>query len=65
MAIALTLGAGVMSGLTVGYLSIDSLELEMKLQNGTDQERRQALAVLPVLEDHHYLLVTLLLANAL
>ena len=65
MAIALTLGAGVMSGLTVGYLSIDSLELEMKLQNGTDEERRQALAVLPVLEDHHYLLVTLLLANAL
>lgn len=54
-----------MSGLTVGYLSIDSLELEMKLHNGTDDEKRQALAVLPVLEDHHYLLVTLLLANAL
>jgi metal transporter CNNM len=65
VAISLTLGAGVMSGLTVGYLSIDRLELELKIHNGTDEERKQALAVLPVLEDHHYLLVTLLLANAL
>lgn len=65
ISISLTLGAGVMSGLTVGYLSIDRLELEMKMQNGTETEKSQALAVLPVLEDHHYLLVTLLLANAL
>eukprot|EP00344_Euplotes_crassus_P003404 CAMPEP_0196996352 /NCGR_PEP_ID=MMETSP1380-20130617/2254_1 /TAXON_ID=5936 /ORGANISM="Euplotes crassus, Strain CT5" /LENGTH=550 /DNA_ID=CAMNT_0042412287 /DNA_START=71 /DNA_END=1723 /DNA_ORIENTATION=+ len=65
VAVLLTLGAGVMSGLTVGYLSIDQLELEMKLQNGTEEEKKNALAVLPVLEDHHYLLVTLLLANAL
>lgn len=65
VAVCLTMGAGVMSGLTVGYLSIDQLELEMKLQNGTDEEKKHALAVLPVLEDHHYLLVTLLLANAL
>lgn len=63
--IALTLGAGVMSGLTVGYLSIDQLELEMKLKNGTESEKAQALSVLPVLEDHHYLLVTLVLANAM
>lgn len=54
-----------MSGLTVGYLSIDQLELELKLHNGTETEKKQALAVMPVLEDHHYLLVTLLLANAL
>ena len=54
-----------MSGLTVGYLSIDQLELELKLKNGTDEEKKEALAVFPVLEDHHYLLVTLLLANAL
>lgn len=65
VACLLTLGAGIMSGLTVGYLSIDQLELEMKLQNGTEEEKKNALAVLPVLEDHHYLLVTLLLANAL
>ncbi len=28
-----------MSGLTVGYLSIDSLVLELKLKNGTDEEK--------------------------
>jgi general stress protein CsbA len=65
VAVLLTLGAGIMSGLTVGYLSIDQLELELKLKNGTDEEKKEALAVFPVLEDHHYLLVTLLLANAL
>ena len=65
VSVLLTIGAGIMSGLTVGYLSIDQLELEMKLQNGTEEEKRHALAVLPVLEDHHYLLVTLLLSNAL
>lgn len=65
IAVFLTIGAGIMSGLTVGYLSIDKLELEMKLHNGTELEKKQALAVLPILADHHYLLVTLLLANAL
>lgn len=65
VAVLLTLGAGLMSGLTVGYLSIDKMELEMKLQNGTNTEKKYAKAVLPVLADHHYLLVTLLLANAL
>jgi hypothetical protein len=29
-----------MSGLTVGYLSIDSLALEMKLKTGTPEEKR-------------------------
>lgn len=60
----LTCFAGLMSGLTVGLLSIDKLELEMKLENGTDQEKAAARRVLPILEKHHYLLVTLLLCNA-
>ncbi len=40
MSIALTLLAGLMSGLTVGYLSIDELVLELKLQNGTEEEKQ-------------------------
>lgn len=36
----LTLFAGMMSGLTVGYLSIDELVLELKSQNGTEEEKR-------------------------
>ena len=30
---------GLMSGLTVGLLSIDELELELKLMTGTDEEK--------------------------
>lgn len=60
----LVLMAGLMSGLTVGLLSIDELDLEMKLANGTDQEKAQARRVLPIISKHHLLLVTLLLANA-
>ena len=40
ISLGLTLFAGLMSGLTVGYLSIDELVLEMKLKNGTAQEMR-------------------------
>lgn len=32
--------AGLMSGLTVGYLSIDKLDLEIKESIGTDIEKR-------------------------
>ena len=56
--------AGIMSGLTVGLLSIDTLELEMKLIHGTEEQKKLAADVLPLLRKHHYLLVTLLLCNA-
>jgi len=35
--------AGCMSGLTVGYESIDQLTLEVKIKNGTPEEKRMAL----------------------
>jgi len=57
--------AGLMSGLTVGYLSIDKLELEIKLKTGTQKEKDDANALLPILAKHHLLLSTLLLGNAL
>lgn len=53
-----------MSGLTVGYLSIDDLELELKSINGTEKEKKNANKVLPILAKRHWLLVTLLLMNA-
>ena len=53
-----------MSGLTVGYLSIESLDLEIKIKSGTDVEKAQAKRLLPVILKHHHLLVTLLLCNA-
>lgn len=53
-----------MSGLTVGYLSIDDLVLELKSKNGTDEEKYYASTVCPILEKKHWLLVTLLISNA-
>jgi len=60
----LVLFAGAMSGLTVGMMSLGDLELEMKIVAGTPEEQVQAKRVLPVVNKHHQLLVTLLLANA-
>lgn len=33
-----------MSGLSVGYLSIDDLVLELKLRNGTEDEKKQVIS---------------------
>jgi len=54
-----------MSGLTVGYSSIDYLQLEIKLKNGTEEEKRHANNILPIIQKKHLMLATLLLSNAL
>ena len=54
-----------MSGLTVGYSSIDYMQLEIKLKNGTEDEKKDAQRILPILNRKHLLLSTLLLSNAL
>lgn len=56
--------AGMMSGLTVGMMSLDDLDLEIKLNSGTDEEKMYAKKVIPIVSRHHFLLVTLLVANA-
>lgn len=53
-----------MSGLTVGYLSIDDLEVELKSINGTENDKKNAEKVLPILAKRHWLLVSLLLMNS-
>ena len=60
----IVLFAGTMSGLSVGFCSIDYLKLEILLQNGTKSEKRNAKKILPILKNKHLLLSTLLLANA-
>jgi CBS domain containing-hemolysin-like protein len=56
--------AGLASGLTQGLLSLDYLELTIKMRSGTDNEKKMAEAVLPLIENHHLLLVSLMLWNA-
>jgi len=48
-----------------GLLSLDITKLEIKSITGTDREKSAAVCVLPIIKQHHLLLVTLLLFNSL
>ena len=56
--------AGLAAGLTIGLVSIDQKELKLLTINGTKEEKEQAAKILPLIKDHHWLLVTLFLFNA-
>ncbi|XP_060082040.1 uncharacterized protein LOC132561334 [Ylistrum balloti] len=62
--VGLVLMAGMMSGLTMGLLSLDLMSLKVMKDGGTPKERKHAKKILPMVSRHHLLLVTLLLANA-
>ena len=64
MVIFLTLFAGMASGLTTGYLSVDKLTMELRETTGTPEEKKYSKVILPVLSNHHWLLCTLLLMNS-
>lgn len=57
--------AALAAGMTIGLLSLDKLKLQIKLQVGTEKEKEAASKILPVIANHHFLLCTLLLFNAL
>ncbi|GLC35752.1 hypothetical protein PLESTB_000490500 [Pleodorina starrii] len=61
----LTCLAGLMSGLTLGLLSLDTVDLEVLLRSGTASEQRYARKIMPILSNSHMLLVTLLMCNAM
>ncbi|VVB01201.1 unnamed protein product [Arabis nemorensis] len=61
----LVLFAGIMSGLTLGLMSLGIVELEILQRSGTPKEKKQSAAIFPVVQKQHQLLVTLLLFNAL
>eukprot|EP01053_Blabericola_migrator_P008395 Blabericola_migrator_1__8394@NODE_436_length_8493_cov_87_644434_g342_i0_p1_GENE_NODE_436_length_8493_cov_87_644434_g342_i0NODE_436_length_8493_cov_87_644434_g342_i0_p1_ORF_typecomplete_len754_score127_42DUF21/PF01595_20/6_3e38CBS/PF00571_28/5CBS/PF00571_28/0_4_NODE_436_length_8493_cov_87_644434_g342_i036605921 len=65
IAIVLIIIAGFASGMTVGLLSIDNIQLKILQEEGTPEQRRQAHQLERVLSNHHLLLVTLLLANSI
>lgn len=56
--------AALASGLTQGLLSLDYMEMKIRSESGTDVEQSNAAKVLPIIERHHLLLVTLMLWNA-
>ena len=56
--------SGLCSGLTLGLLSLDVMQLTVYTEAGNPEERKNAAKILPMVKRHHLLLVTLLLANA-
>eukprot|EP00934_Nitzschia_sp_Nitz4_P007401 Nitzschia sp. Nitz4//scaffold47_size129522//9375//11285//NITZ4_003533-RA/size129522-processed-gene-0.28-mRNA-1//-1//CDS//3329552746//7391//frame0 len=58
--------AALAAGLTMGLLSLDPLMLLIKMRAGaTPKEQAQAASLLPIVKQHHLLLVTLLLLNSM
>jgi hypothetical protein len=62
--VGLVVTAGLMSGLTLGLMSMDVVELEVLKRSGTPREQTYAATITPILANQHFLLVTLLLCNA-
>jgi metal transporter CNNM len=65
MAFACVVCAGLAAGLTMGLLSLDVTKLEIKQMTGNDAEKSAAGRLLPIIKQHHRLLVTLLLFNSI
>lgn len=61
----LVLFAGLMSGLTLGLMSLGLVDLEVLMKSGTPQDRKHAAKILPVVKNQHLLLCTLLIGNSL
>ncbi|XP_028080076.1 DUF21 domain-containing protein At2g14520-like isoform X1 [Camellia sinensis] len=60
----LVLFAGLMSGLTLGLMSMSLVDLEVLAKSGTPKDRKHAEKILPVVRKQHLLLCTLLICNA-
>ncbi|XP_030455651.2 DUF21 domain-containing protein At2g14520-like [Syzygium oleosum] len=56
--------AGLMSGLTLGLMSLSLVDLEVLAKSGTPTDRKYAEKILPVVRGQHLLLCTLLICNA-
>lgn len=63
--LALVLFAGLMSGLTLGLMSLSLVDLEVLVKAGQPQDRLDAAKILPVVKNQHLLLCTLLIGNSL
>uniref|UniRef100_A0A0D6R3G4 CNNM transmembrane domain-containing protein n=1 Tax=Araucaria cunninghamii TaxID=56994 RepID=A0A0D6R3G4_ARACU len=61
----LVLFAGMMSGLTLGLMSLSVMDLEVLMKSGRPQDRKHASKIMPVVKKQHLLLCTLLICNAL
>lgn len=61
----LVLFAGFVSGLSLGLMSQDKVDMMVLMRSGTAKEKGYASRIMPVIKDTHFTLVTLLLCNAI
>ncbi|KAI3762493.1 hypothetical protein L1987_52923 [Smallanthus sonchifolius] len=57
--------AGLMSGLTLGLMSLSLLDLEVLIKAGQPNDRKNAEKIMPIVKNQHLLLCTLLICNAI
>ncbi|KAM0752900.1 DUF21-domain-containing protein [Meredithblackwellia eburnea MCA 4105] len=55
--------SGILAGLTLGYMSLDTTQLNVLAKTGTPKQQYYAKRVIPIRKDGHLLLITLLLGN--
>ncbi|KAI5082109.1 hypothetical protein GOP47_0001852 [Adiantum capillus-veneris] len=63
--VGLVLFAGLMSGLTLGLMSLGLVDLEVLVKSGTLEDQKHAAKILPIVKNQHLLLCTLLIGNSL
>ncbi|KAJ3161624.1 hypothetical protein HDU88_007261 [Geranomyces variabilis] len=61
--VILVLIGGIFAGLTIGIMSLDTTNLEILRNSGTDSERAHATKIAPIRQHGHWVLTTLLLGN--
>ncbi|XP_071711663.1 DUF21 domain-containing protein At5g52790 [Rutidosis leptorrhynchoides] len=64
-AVGLVAFAGLMSGLTLGLMSLSLLDLEVLIKAGQPKDRKNAEKIMPIVKNQHLLLCTLLICNAI
>ena len=57
--------AAIASGLTLGVCSLDTLKLQIKAETGSKAEKEASISLLPLLNNRHQLLCTLLILNSI
>ncbi|XP_027171687.1 DUF21 domain-containing protein At5g52790-like [Coffea eugenioides] len=65
ISVGLVAFAGLMSGLTLGLMSLSLVELEVLVKAGLPEDRKNAAKILPIVKNQHLLLCTLLICNSL
>ncbi|KAI9015502.1 hypothetical protein DFJ74DRAFT_680363 [Hyaloraphidium curvatum] len=65
LSVFLVLAGGVMAGLTLAFMTLDPLNLQVLQRSDVEQEREWAAKIAPIRKHEHWLLITLLLANVI